>query len=309
MSDTKIEWADKTWNLLGGCTWKSEGCDNCYAANLSLRLAKMAEKSDDPNHGLRKYVGVAHRKSDGKPAFLGKIHTSYIALNDISTIKTPSCIFVNSMSDTFHKDVPDDFLDRIFAKMFEHPQHTFMLLTKRPDRASDYVNSRWPKLADTAPHIQVGTSAENQARYDERIAHLVEIPAKVRFLSCEPLLGEINLDLDFYAGGLWPGNGIQWVIAGGESSHGARPCHPDWVRSIRDQCVAAEVPFHFKQWGEWLPFGMKHKTWDVEAAEYYESLNVAKYEFYEPSRRTMYKVGKKAAGRLLDGQLWDQFPA
>lgn len=349
--NSSIEWTDTTWNPLAGCTRASAGCDNCYAAKMSLRLEAMAladiAAGKDPG-GKRKYIGIATKNGRGVPAFNGTINLDRDELARPLFWKKPRRVFVNSMSDLFHKDVPDAFITDVFNVMHDNPMHTFQVLTKRPERAAEWSKKVWrDKLPD---NVWIGTSVENQETADERIPELLRVRAAVRFLSCEPLLGPVDLTqvaanndgaidaLDpgtweemweawrdtsdnwqedfnewFHVedGSKWSGPvhpGIQWVIVGGESGPHARPMHPDWARSLRDQCQASGVPFFFKQHGEWLPFGMKSPEWDYEQSEYYQNLNVERHEFYEPSRRTMYKVGKKAAGRLLDGREWTEWP-
>ncbi|MCG8406706.1 MAG: phage Gp37/Gp68 family protein [Phycisphaerales bacterium] len=300
MQKSKIEWTDATWNPVTGCTRVSAGCDNCYAAPLTKRLASM---------GQEKYQGLY-----GKGHFNGKVRCHEDALKKPFEWKKPRMVFVNSMSDLFHRDVPFGFIDQVFAVMSLCPKHIFQILTKRPDRMFEYfdryshypagLEMRWGEEAASfiqyatghvdfsdngiLPNVWLGTSVENQATADERIPHLLSCPAGVRFLSCEPLLEPVDLRerLTIKAVGCMSGfssdgkqlinesntiriPGIHWVIVGGESGPGARPMDPDWARSIRDQCVDASVPFFFKQWGG---------------------------------------VNKRKAGRILDGRPWDEFP-
>jgi len=197
--------------------------------------------------------------------------------------------FVNSMSDLFHKEVPFNFIDKVFAVMAHCPQHTFQILTKRPERMAEYFSKNGPPL----PNVWLGTSVES-ADVLHRIDELRECPASVRFLSLEPLIGDlgtINLD------------GIHWVIVGGESGPGARPMHPNWARSLRDQCVAAGVPFFFKQWGSLFPCEDKHRL--VQSGHYCD----VSHCWRGPGEGVAYKrIGKHKAGRLLDGRTWDEFP-
>jgi protein gp37 len=220
-----IESTDATWNPVTGCTEVSAGCDHCYARTLAERLQKM---------GNPKY----------RDGFAVRLHESalYLPLR----WEKPRRVFVNSMSDAFHVDVPRDFLDTMFTVMLMSPRHTFQVLTKRPQRAANYLNQRGERYA-VQPwpirNVWIGTSVED-ARVVHRIRALRRAPAAVRFLSLEPLLGPLpNLPLD----------GIGWVIAGGESGRGHRPIEADWVRDIRDQCQRAGVPFFFKQWGGLTP--------------------------------------------------------
>lgn len=238
---TKIEWAatknddgtftpGKTWNPIAGCTRASDGCTHCYAAVMTLRLAAM---------GQEKYQGLAVRTANGNAAFNGTIRLDEAALTTPYTWKKSTTVFVNSMSDLFHKDVPDWFLDRVFATMEETPRHTYQILTKRPERMAFYV-TWWclrRGIAVLPPHIWCGTSIEAMA-VAGRADHLRRTPAAVRFISAEPLLGPLDvLDL----------TGIHWLIAGSESGPGARPSDLAWFRGLRDQCQAANVFFFLKQ--------------------------------------------------------------
>ncbi|MCX5689119.1 MAG: phage Gp37/Gp68 family protein [Planctomycetota bacterium] len=222
-----IEWTEATWNPVAGCTPVSPGCLNCYAARMALRLQSIDVA------GCGKYADTA-RVHHGRPVFTGRINTDESALELPKRWRRPRLIFVNSMSDLFHAKVPVEFIERVFAVMQECRQHTFQVLTKRPERALE--------LADRLPwptNVWMGTSVEN-ALYVHRVHILSEIPAKVRFLSCEPLLGPLRK---------LPLAAIHWVIAGGESGPGARPMEAEWVEEIRDQCIEAKVAFFFKQWG------------------------------------------------------------
>jgi protein gp37 len=233
MSDnSRIEWTDATWNFLTGCSHISPGCDHCYAEALAKRLQA---------------AGTA-RYRDG---FRLTIHEDVLTLP--LTWRRPRRIFVNSMSDFFHEDVPIEVIHRAFAVMTATPQHSYQILTKRADRLRRLASSlTWPA------NVWMGVSIENQT-YAFRANRLREVPATIRFLSVEPLLGPVTLDL----------TGIHWVIVGGESGPDARPLDPAWARRVRDQCLAAGVPFFFKQWGGRTP---------------------------------------KAGGRTLDGRTWDDFP-
>lgn len=210
---SSIEWTEATWNPVTGCTKISAGCKNCYAARMAKRLQAM---------GVKQYAnGFALTLQPG-------------ALNLPRTWRKRRTIFVNSMSDLFHKDVQPPFVKEVFRVMNDCPQHTFQVLTKRPEIAAVYASQlTWSE------NIWMGTSVENML-VTRRIDSLREIPAAVRFLSLEPLLGPLpRLSLD----------GIHWVIAGGESGPGARPMQQAWVEQIRDRCVAQGVAFFFKQWG------------------------------------------------------------
>ena len=248
MSDkSAIEWTDATWNPVTGCSKVSPGCANCYAETLSLRFGH-STKPWTPANAAENVV----------------LHPERLRLP--LTWRSPRMVFVNSMSDLFHDLVPGDYIDDVFAVMADAERHTFQVLTKRPERMASYslgaliaeklgrLPHDWP-----LPNVWLGTSIEND-RWTVRANALRTTPAAVRFLSCEPLLGPLpSLDL----------TGIDWVIVGGESGHGHRPMDPDWVRDIRDRCVAAGVAFFFKQWGGRTP---------------------------------------KSGGRELDGRTWDQMP-
>ena len=223
-TNSSIEWTEATWNPVVGCTVLSPGCTNCYAMRMAARLEAM---------GQAKYTGVT-RKTGGRHKWNGRINLDHASLDIPKRWKAGRTIFVNSMSDLFHSKVPLEFIKLVFATMIETPQHTYQVLTKRPDRAEELARDLpWPK------HVWLGTSVEN-ADYVDRIDHLRRTPAAVRFLSLEPLLGPLEgLNL----------RGIDWAIAGGESGPRARPMEAKWVRSIRDQCIKAKVAFHFKQWG------------------------------------------------------------
>lgn len=214
MSDnSSIEWTEATWNPVTGCTKVSPGCKFCYAERMAKRLQAM---------GKERY----------RNAF--KLTLQPDALEIPLQWKRPRVIFVNSMSDLFHKDVPAEFIAQCFDVMKRASQHTFQVLTKRPERVAELANQLpWPG------NVWMGTSVEN-ADYCWRITELQKVPAHVRFLSIEPLLGPIPKV---------PLQGIHWVIVGGESGPSARPMDDQWVKGIRDQCIRARVPFFFKQWG------------------------------------------------------------
>lgn len=221
---SSIEWTEATWNPVAGCSVLSPGCTNCYAMRMAARLAAM---------GQDKYAGTT-RKTGGRAKWTGKIKLDPASLELPKKWKRGRLIFVNSMSDLFHKDVPAEYVGRVFQAMAEAPQHTFQVLTKRPERLVELSDKLpWPS------HVWMGVSVESAA-YTGRIDLLRKSGAQVKFLSLEPLIGPLeNLNL----------RGIHWVIAGGESGPGCRPMKKEWVRSIRDQCKEAEVAFHFKQWG------------------------------------------------------------
>ena len=231
---SKIEWTQTTWNPVTGCSKISQGCKHCYAERMAKRLHAQ---------GMEKY----------RNEFRVTIHPD--TLKDPLKWKKPKLVFVNSMSDLFHKGVPEKFIMSVFEVMNEARHHTFQTLTKRPERVA-----KANKRLNWTSNIWMGTSIESE-KYLHRADALKETDAQVKFLSLEPLLGPLpNLDL----------KGIDWVIVGGESGPGARPMKEEWVTEIRDSCVESGVPFFFKQWGG---------------------------------------VNKKKTGRLLEGRLWEDFPA
>lgn len=217
---SKIEWTEATWNPVTGCTQISPGCAHCYAKTFAERFRGV------PGHPYSRGFDLKLWPERLKAPLVWK---------------RPRMIFVNSMSDLFHPGVPDDFIHRIFDVMAEARHHTFQVLTKRPERAAAlFSGSPWPS------NVWAGISVENR-RFVDRIDSLREIASSIRFLSCEPLLGPIDLDL----------REIDWVIVGGESGPRARPMNIGWAQSVRDQCLSAGVPFFFKQWGAFDERGMR----------------------------------------------------
>ena len=306
-----IGWCDETINPVIGCSKVSPGCKNCYAERMAARLALMPQTAE-------RYAGITDRgKWTGETEFVES------ELAKPLSWKKPRRIFVGSMTDIFHESVLDEWIDAVFGLMSLCGQHTFMILTKRPERMKEWVTThnvgvcqigllcetdidvssktetgRLRKHDDSAvndwplPNVWLGVTAENQEEADKRIPLLLQTPAAKRFVSVEPMLGEIDL-----AKYLPSQNRVQstifsaekngtvpilldWVICGGESGPGARPVHPGWVRGLRDQCQGAGVPFFFKSWGEFSPF----------------TYNGVK------------RVGKAKAGHLPDGVEWRQFP-
>ena len=235
---SSIEWTDATWNPVTGCTKISPGCKHCYAETFAERFRGVPGHPYEQGFDLKLWPD---------------------RLEAPLRWKAPRMIFVNSMSDLFHEDVPDEYIERVFRVMAEASRHTFQVLTKRAARLADW-HGRRPKFW-RIPNVWLGASVEDRKYGVPRIPHVQGLRAAVRFLSIEPLLedlGPINL------------SGIDWVIVGGESGHGARPMRPAWAMSVRDQCRSAGVPFFFKQWGG---------------------------------------VFKKRNGRILEGQTWDEMPA
>lgn len=300
-----IEWTDATWNPVRGCTRVSEGCRNCYAERVAARFS---------GPGMP-YEGLAAMRA-GEPRWTGELRVVETHLEDPLRWRNPRRVFVNSMSDLFHEKLHFEDIGRVFGVMAACPHHSFQILTKRPERMREFVTittgipgrPHWP-----LPNVWLGVSVENQPAADERIPELLATPAAVRFVSAEPLLGPIDFDQEnglnaFGCGfeGGWrncPENspkcaGLDWVIVGGESGPGARPMHPRWARTIRDQCVAAGVPFFFKQWGEWR---------GCYPGDGWEPSDDMLYHYFEGGPK-VWRVGKKRAGRLLDGRTWDEMP-
>jgi protein gp37 len=359
--NSSIEWTDTTWNPSTGCDKVSPGCGmarpgtddesagqtgGCYALSMAKRLKAM---------GSEKYQNDGDPRTSG-PGFGVTAHP------DVLTAplgwRKPRKVFVNSMSDLFHEAIPDAFIARVFAVMAATPQHTYQVLTKRHGRMRSLLSAKWfPELVTTwawrdgvrpstplvelpSPNVWLGVSVEDQKWADIRIPALLGTPAAVRFLSCEPLLGPVDLtswmpagyakwscsgchrlyagphqdvcpgcDREGYWTGSHTGNGrpngqpIGWVIAGGESGPGARPMDPAWARQLRDQCQAAGVPFHFKQWGAFAPSGV------IGLGQPYPgSVFVGDPVNKDGFRTEMTRVGKGKAGRVLDGRTWDEFP-
>ncbi|MGE0502718.1 MAG: DUF5131 family protein [Rhizobiaceae bacterium] len=224
MAETSIEWTDATWNPVAGCTILTAGCTNCYAMRMAARLDAM---------GVEKYAGLT-RKSGGRAKWTGKLFLDRRSLSIPATWSKPRRVFVNSMSDLFHSDVPADFIIDVWQAMAETPRHTYQILTKRPDRLIEIV----PSLRKL-PNVWLGTSVEDN-RVLHRIDQLRVVPAAVRFISFEPLIGSVataNL------------TDIHWSIVGGESGPKARHMDPVWVDEIERMCRRAGTAFFFKQWG------------------------------------------------------------
>ena len=227
MADTSIEWTDATWNPVAGCSIVSAGCTNCYAMRMAARLQAME---------VKKYDGLT-RKSGKRHVWTGKIKLDYATLETPKNWRVPKKIFVNSMSDLFHEDVPFDFISKVWNVMSETPQHTYQILTKRPDNMFEYFKNM-PDLG-ILQNVWLGTSVEDHTTL-HRINELRSIPAAVRFISFEPLIGPVGqIDLQ----------DIHWAIVGGESGPQARYMDQSWVDEILDACEDAGVAFFFKQWG------------------------------------------------------------
>lgn len=256
-----IEWTDSTWNPTTGCTEVSAGCDHCYAATMARTKLRDA---------YSKRLPVLDTDEARADPFAVRLWPERLV--QPSRWRDPRMIFVNSMSDLWHVDVPGEYVREIFEVMLKESHHTYQVLTKRPARAAKWVRENMDLFQGAAvpPHIWIGTSVEDQEAMF-RIRHLLNVPAVIRFLSCEPLIGPLDSrELDWLLNGHHErAGGVKWVITGGESGLGARPCDPEWVRSIRDICVRGGVAFFHKQWGGRTP---------------------------------------KAKGRDLDGRTWDEYP-
>jgi protein gp37 len=300
MSRSAIEWTEETWNPVVGCTKVSQGCKHCYAKTLhdKRHVAALAGKMVAPQYAQPFEVVQLMGERLTKP--LKK--------------QQPTVYFVNSVSDLFHEDIPLEYIATVFAVMAATQRHTYQVLTKRPARAREFFDwfpthytgprraqAPWDsddleKRLKAAPetvwplrNVWLGVSVENQKAADERIPLLLSTPAAVRWLSMEPLLGTVRI-AEYLPNPLWNDlpswrtPTLDWIVVGGESGDGARPMHPRWARDIRDECRVGSVPFFFKQWGDWAPTGSM------------------------PNYVVMERVGKKAAGRQLDGREWNEYP-
>jgi len=267
---TKIEWTNATWNIITGCDKYSEGCTNCYAERMHKRLRAMGQGKY--NHDFR---FVYFCEEELKRTFG----------------KQKKMVFVNSMSDTFHKHIDDDAIYKILQACYDNKPHIFQILTKRAERV---VYFNYPD------NVWLGVTVEHP-KYKNRIDFLKQTDAKVKFLSCEPLLGDLG-ELDL--------SGIDWVIVGGESGPNARGCKAEWVRNILVQCKNQNVPFFFKQWGEWVSgpqidyelIKNKYKKNFHKVGDSYCLLNVECKTDYG------YKLGKKYTGCKLDGLEYKEYP-
>ena len=344
---SNIEWTDATWNPVVGCSIVSPGCTNCYAMQMAARIESMSEarRPGGTLGPMTHYYGTTKRVN-GNAVWNGKVALAPDnILTAPLRWKRPRKIFVNSMGDLFHEAIPDEWIDRVFAVMALCPQHTFQVLTKRAERLRDYclaLPSRSVAVAQAAvwlgvwddpdgiavtvndlidrplPNVWLGVSCERQHEWDERKEHLRNTPAAVHFASFEPLLGAViepRPMSDF----------IQWGIVGGESGPKARPMHPQWARDIQDQCEAAGVAFFMKQWGEWLPwsqFVYANNVHDDPEQTKFATREWGNNKWTDVGRpmwcdtadgniddqQCVARVGKKAAGRLLDGVEYNSFP-
>ncbi|MBS0661364.1 MAG: phage Gp37/Gp68 family protein [Verrucomicrobia bacterium] len=367
MKDSRIEWCDHTFNPWVGCAKVSPGCLNCYAERRDIRLAgghwgKGAPRQLTSDANWRQPMRWNDAIATAHEQWAWERDHAFVAGAPFDKPEPGRArVFCASLADWLDDEVPVEWLARLLGLIAQTPNIDWLLLTKRPEnfdgRLGEVVSflesggagqvmghlakradlgrwiCRW--LSDAPPaNVWVGTTVEDQARANERIPHLLRIPAKVRFLSCEPLLGPVDLnEIDVSALDGVVGGPLNWVICGGESGPGARPMHPDWARSLRDQCAAAGVPFFFKQWGEWGPgfdeekrvdltggteTGKNAQTWinrDGETGSAWltgedgEMLNwTGSPDDSKGYVEIINRVGKKAAGRLLDGREHSEFP-
>lgn len=292
---TRIEWCEETWSPVTGCTKVSTGCENCFAESMAKRLrGRYGYPADEPfrptYHPDRLDIPLHWRK--------------------------PRRIFVCSMGDLFHPHISYNFVESIWDTMFNSPQHIYQILTKRPERMLEFTEtmSRYRNRRTDYENVWLGVSVEDQETADERIPILLNIPAAVRFVSFEPLLGPIEFQFGWLESG--PGASLQrdqkgwtgpidWVIVGGESGPNARPMHPAWPLSIRDQCQEAGTPYFFKGWGSWSPIVYKGSN-RIRAVCL--TPNRGEILLHKPWRINMKRMNKKAAGRKLNGRTWDEYP-
>ena len=306
---SKIEWTEQTWNPIIGCSKISDGCKNCYAEKMAVRLACI----ETTQH----YKHVVSNNWNGTTYF------NIPALEKPLKRKKPTTYFVCSMGDLFHESVPFEWVDKVLKIIEKCPKHRFIILTKRAERMYDYwkwvYDDAGLQFHDTVPskdnNIIWGVTAENQEQANKRIPWLLKIPCGVRMVSCEPLLSNIIFSeedshehYDYLTGRKFfnenqtytQNNKIDWIIVGGESGSNARPMNPEWVKNIQVQCEISNTPFFFKQWGEHIkPEQMSENLYsEIDA-----SVNLASAHYDD-----FYKVGKKKAGSLLDGKEYKQFP-
>lgn len=320
--NSSIEWTDATFCPWWGCVKVSEACRNCYAATFAGRFGV-------------EWGPVARRRFQSGRYWEQPLKWDRAAAKAGERRR----VFCASMADVFEL-LPDRHPDaeqmgrerlRLWKLIEATPNLDWLLLTKRPENVLGMTPAGWNYTQGFPPNVWIGTTVEGQNEADKRIPHLLEVPAAVRFLSCEPLLGPLDLTryLERYYQRDNSGRIVNWVITGGESGPGARPSHPDWFRSLRDQCRAAGVPFHFKQHGDWAPLDMLWpRTFDEETGLFAQR-GCPPYSQWGTLDRTgkwwdqttpwasdvetgfefaMARVGKKVAGRVLDGRTWDEFP-
>lgn len=337
MGKTKIEWSERSWNPIVGCSKVSEGCRSCYAIPMARRIVAMGGAKGA-------YDGTV--TMDGAPNWTGVLRLIEDRLGQPKQWRKPGRIFVNSMSDLFHESLSDEQILRVFQVMLhDAPHHIYQVLTKRPERMAQFLRGHCGLgLPEKIPgHIWLGASIEDQKSAGLRLPHLRTCKryAEVIWVSAEPLLDSTSLAeglgvmpvttlaLSGHTGGPvggpsvhWEKNGgecvISWVVVGGESGAGARGMHHEWAQDIRDQCVAAGVPFFFKQWGEWKP-SQQIPEWSGRGSEETpRELRSKRDGWVHPGgdvRKVnglcvahVIRLGKGKAGRELDGRTWDEYP-
>ena len=269
------------WNPVAGCLPVGEGCRNCWAATeAALRESNQRVAPF--------YAGLTRRTEDGRVVFNGRTRFLPEELQKPLRAKRPTVYFVCSRADLFGEGVLDGWIDQVFAAMARSPQHLFLTLTKRPQRMRPFT----PSLL--LPNVWLGVSVWDQDSADKFIPALANTPAAKRFISAEPLLGPILLP---------PAHRVDWVIAGGESGRRPRPMHPEWSRSLRDQCSDGAIPYFFKQWGEWSPaLPPEQDSWEAHRQRGGKNYHVF------PDGVAMDLLGKKRAGRMLDSREWQEMP-
>ncbi len=301
MSKHKIEWTDKTWNPIVGCSKLRTGCKNCYAERMAHRLKGMISRNSFDKAKLTKYAAATN--NEGR--WTGQVGLVESELTRPKSWRKGRRIFVCSMSDLFHEELAAAARDRVFAAMLSAPQHTYQIVTKRYKEAAEYTEQLMEvykaaghcgrnAIKDNA-NIHWLFSASDQSEVNEACENLMYLQVATSGLCLEPLLGPVVLPEHIP---------LDWIIVGGESGPGARPMHPGWVRDLRDQCRQRKIPFFFKQWGAWLP---NSQSRCVSLEEKYKARRKQiSYDMYGPS--DVYRVGKKKAGRILDGRTWDEYP-
>lgn len=332
--NSKIEWTDHTFNPWEGCQKVGPGCDNCYAETRNARFAGGVAVNWGPGAPRRltgasnwnkpiKWNAQAKLQHDAWEGFKAQhpgLTDDQLEAKGFSKPRRPR-VFCASLADVFDNAVNPSWRADLFGLILKTPYLDWLLLTKRignvQSMLAELAHESDPDLSlldmMPLPNVWIGATIVNQEEADRDIPKLLQVPAKVRFLSMEPLLGPVDLR---FTNGLVHGHDaadylLDWVIVGGESGPGARPMHPEWARSLRDQCAVAEVPFLFKQWGEWIAEGMSMPT-PPEKMPSLESrrwvADDAEDDRYTKTAAPVWRLGKKAAGRLLDGRTWDEFP-
>lgn len=351
MKQHKITWVNipgytpETLNPFIGCSKISAGCENCYA-ETQAHIRSFNSKTPQYQHVI------------DKGRWNGKVHMVESQLYKPYHWKKPRAIFVGSMGDIFHESISFERINQLFSIMSDSDQHVYILLTKRPNHLLNFINWKSNQLGvpwQPKNNVWIGVSAENQKEADWRIPILQQMPIAVKFVSIEPMLGPINLtkwmqpftNCTYYDGGCTrpenvfadthnpnsrPGisscrseycpfgsQGLNWVIVGGETGPKARPMHPDWVRSVRDQCQKAGTPFFFKQWGRWSPYVDSWSVSDIiksktetkvvdKSGAVYNAYEGGFLSWVDKGCKTVYRVGRKPAPNLLDGKQYHNWP-